>query len=411
MVMVHVPQIGLAAMTTSRRLQWTMWRMRLLTALARTACSTLRATWRHSAHSPLYLINPRIAAARIQRQLSLQLPVQIHAVVHVLLRMQITRRHARRGASPAGPGRPHRALLLLLLLLGERRRCAAHLLLARRGRNREGERILARQVLHAVRLREALQRITARRPGRQAIAHARRGGWLQLLLLLRSAMQIRGRVLLLIVAARVGGHHVRAGAAERLPQRLPAARRHSHALIAGRRIQRHTQRLALQRRSRLLQVPLGVLRQAFADRLVRPRSALRMIELALGPVRALLPVRTERRQVAALRLNPQKVVQSGSRSAQRIVGRHKAIADERVHQDAILDHLLKLTILLRQISVVVVGHDNSVVAGGQLKRNNASNNFHRNALCMSSHRAKSIHLHHASYWHSKKLTFRIYRSS
>lgn len=114
-----------------------------------------------------------------------------------------------------------------------------------------------------------------------------------------------------------------------------------------------------------LQVSLRVFGQTFGDALVRERSSLRMVVLALVPIRALLGVGTGRRGVALFRLGPQEVIQGGSGTTQRVVGRHESVVHEAVHQDPLFDHLTELGALLAEVSVVVVAHHDAVHFGGQ----------------------------------------------
>ena len=98
------------------------------------------------------------------------------------------------------------------------------------------------------------------------------------------------------------------------------------------------------------------------------RSALRMPELALGTVRALLAVRTTFHVLLVGNgLETQKVVERGSVLAERIVGRHEYVVDERVHEHALLDDQAELVGLVDVVLEVVVGHDDALLLHGPLE--------------------------------------------
>lgn len=148
-----------------------------------------------------------------------------------------------------------------------------------------------------------------------------------------------------------------------------------------------------------------VLGQPLGHRFVWPVAALRVIEFALIAISAFLAVRALRRRVqfskernetgnnaiihavrneirsaatnatasstcfskySSLGLHAQKVVQRWSGSAERIVGRHKAIGHKRIHQQPLIDHFFEFHALGGQVAVVVIGHNNPIIFAGQL---------------------------------------------
>lgn len=96
-------------------------------------------------------------------------------------------------------------------------------------------------------------------------------------------------------------------------------------------------------------------------------SPLGMVVLALVPVSAFLGIRTRRRRIALLRLNPKKVVQRRARPTQRIVWGHEVIVHERIHKYSLLHDLAVLSVLLTQISVIVIADNDAIILGGQLQ--------------------------------------------
>jgi len=96
-------------------------------------------------------------------------------------------------------------------------------------------------------------------------------------------------------------------------------------------LQRQTDRLALDLSTAGRALSLGVLHQPFGDRLDGLQTALGMAELAFVAVRALFAVRTglraDGRQTDARRFAPEKHVEGRTRTAQRIVRRHKPVND------------------------------------------------------------------------------------